>query len=70
MIEQRTGCRRQGDCLIAEIGDVGKWGALRVWVFVGVSQESAPSQSLALKREATIKAMSRMDKESLIRQTE
>ena len=35
-----------------------------------VYQESAPSQSLALKREATIKAMSRMDKESLIRQTE
>ncbi len=34
-----------------------------------VYQESAPSQSLALKREATIKAMSRMDKESLIRQT-
>ena len=35
-----------------------------------VHQESAPSQSLALKREATIKAMSRMEKESLIRQTE
>ena len=34
-----------------------------------VYQESAPSQSLALKREATIKAMSRLDKESLIRQT-
>ena len=34
-----------------------------------VYQESAPSQSLALKREVTIKAMSRMDKESLIRQT-
>ena len=33
-----------------------------------VYQESAPSQSLALKREATIKAMSRLDKESLIRQ--
>ena len=31
-----------------------------------VYQESAPSQSLALKREATIKAMSRLDKESLI----
>jgi predicted GIY-YIG superfamily endonuclease len=35
-----------------------------------VYQESAPSQSLALKREATIKAMSRLDKESLIRQAE
>ena len=34
-----------------------------------VYQESAPSHSLALKREATIKAMSRMEKESLIRQT-
>ena len=34
-----------------------------------VYQESAPSQSLALKREATIKAMSRLDKESLIQQT-
>ena len=31
-----------------------------------VYQESAPSQSLALKREATIRVMSRMDKESLI----
>jgi predicted GIY-YIG superfamily endonuclease len=31
-----------------------------------VYQESAPSQSLALKREVTIKAMSRMEKESLI----
>ena len=35
-----------------------------------VYQESALSQSLALKREATIKAMSRLDKETLIRQAE
>jgi len=33
-----------------------------------VYQESKASQSLALKREAAIKAMSRLEKESLIRQ--
>ena len=33
-----------------------------------VYQEPQASQSLALKREATIKAMSRLEKESLIRQ--
>jgi len=33
-----------------------------------VYQESQASRSLALKREAAIKAMSRLDKESLIRQ--
>ena len=33
-----------------------------------VYQEPQGSQSLALKREATIKAMSRLEKESLIRQ--
>ncbi|MHB1038501.1 MAG: GIY-YIG nuclease family protein [Pirellulales bacterium] len=32
-----------------------------------VYQEPQASQSLALKREATIKAMSRLEKESLIR---
>ena len=32
-----------------------------------VYQESKASQSLALKREAAIKAMSRLEKESLIR---
>ena len=35
-----------------------------------VYQESQPSRSLAVKREATIKAMSRPEKESLIRQVE
>jgi UV DNA damage endonuclease len=34
-----------------------------------VYQESKASQSLALKREAAIKAMSRLEKESLIRKT-
>ena len=34
-----------------------------------VYKEPQASQSLALKREATIKAMSRLEKESLIRQT-
>ena len=33
-----------------------------------VYQEPQASQSLALKREATIKAMSRLEKQSLIRQ--
>jgi UV DNA damage endonuclease len=33
-----------------------------------VYQEPQASQGLALKREATIKAMSRLEKESLIRQ--
>jgi predicted GIY-YIG superfamily endonuclease len=33
-----------------------------------VYQESQPSQSLALKREAAIKSMSRLEKKSLIRQ--
>ena len=33
-----------------------------------VYQEPQASQSLALKREATIKAVSRLEKESLIRQ--
>jgi len=33
-----------------------------------VYQEPQATQSLALKREATIKAMSRLEKESLIRQ--
>ena len=35
-----------------------------------VYQESQASQSLALKREAAIKAMSRQEKESLIRLTQ
>jgi predicted GIY-YIG superfamily endonuclease len=34
-----------------------------------VYQEAQASQSLALKREAEIKAMSRLEKKSLIRQT-
>ncbi|MHB1038470.1 MAG: GIY-YIG nuclease family protein [Pirellulales bacterium] len=35
-----------------------------------VYQEPQASRSVALKREATIKAMSRLEKESLIRQAE
>jgi alkylhydroperoxidase/carboxymuconolactone decarboxylase family protein YurZ len=41
---------------------------ITVAALVAGYQEPQASQSLALKREATIKAMSRLEKESLIRQ--
>lgn len=53
-------------CLQHNRGTASRYTRCRRPAFV-VYQEVQPSRSLALKREAAIKAMSRREKESLIR---